>query len=330
MIKIRELSTGDIGPLADFLCTQTGMSQSSMRQRLEWLARNPASIADIPFGVAAYQSDQMCGAMVYVPVRFSNGNAIRTCVLSILFYVDSSVRGAGVPIFLAYRMLATRYPLYAATANQSSARLWANFGARAIAGSDFEYVRVCHALPILAELIFRNFSRRQKLGDSADTQLSPPNQMASQMLVPITDPEAALRTIVPSETGSYGLFRDPQMVRWKIYERGQTLYVYRTDHSDCLCLFQCSRRGSRFQIAAVDILEVWGRLDPRDSSNFISCIQRVFSADLIGFRGASPLSKLDALTRRFRRRRFPCPAVWLLDPDNLLENRFEYSALAGE
>jgi hypothetical protein len=329
MIKIRELSTGDIGPLADFFSTQTRMSKPSLHRRLEWLARNPASTPDIPFGVAAYQSDQLCGAMLFVPMRFSNGNAIRTCVLSMLFYVDSSVRGAGVPMFLEYRRLATRYPLYAATANQSSARLWANFGARAIAGSDFEHVRVCHALPILAELIFRKFSRGQKPQPS-DTQQPPPNQRADQGLVPITDPEAALKTIVPSETGSYRLFRDAQMVRWKIYERGQTLYAYRTDHSDCLCLFQCSRRGSRFQIAAVDILEVWGRLDPRDSLRFISRVQRLFSADLIGFRGASPLSKSDALTCHFRCRKFSCPAVWLMDPGGLLENRFEYSSLAGE
>jgi hypothetical protein len=329
MIKIRELSAGDIGPLADFFTTQTGMSEPSLRRRLEWLARNPASLPDIPFGIAAYQSDQLCGAMVFVPMRFSNGSAIRTCVLSILFYVDSSARGAGVPMFLAYRKLANQYPLYAATANQLSARLWANFGARAIDGSEFEYVRVCHALPIVAELIFRRFPRRGK--PQPPTAPQPPlNRRVDQRLVPITDLEAALKTIVPSEGGSYGLLRDAEMVRWKIYEQGQTLYAYQTEHSDCLCLFQCSKRGSRFQIAAVDILEVWGRLDPRDSSNFISCVRRLFSADLIGFRGASPLSKSEALTRRFRRRKFACPAVWLLDPSNLLENRFEYSALAGE
>ena len=329
MIKIRELRAGDIEPLAGFFSTQTGMSRPALRSRLEWLARNPASIPEIPFGVAAYQSDQLCGAMIYIPMRFSNGTAVRTCVLSILFYVDASVRGAGVPMFLAYRRLAKQYPLYAATANQSSARLWSSFGAHAIAGSEFEYVKVCHALPILAEFILRRFSRSQK-PQPPDTQPPPSTQRSDQKLVPITDPEAALKTIAPSEPGSYGLLRDPQMVRWKIYERGRTLYGYRTERSDCLCLFQCSRRGTRFQIGAVDIIEVWGHLDPQDSSNFIACIQRLFSADLISFRGASPLTKSDALTRHFRRRKFPCPAVWLMDPNALLENRFEYSALAGE
>ena len=305
------------------------MSQSSLHSRLEWLARNPASIPDIPFGVAAYQSDQLCGAMVYVPMRFSNGNAIRTCILSILFYVDASVRGAGVPMFLAYRRLAKRYPVYAATANESSARLWANFGGRAISGSEFEYVRVCRAVPILAELIFRKFFSSQKPQPS-DAEQPPHNQLAGERLVAIPSSEVALKMTLPPETGSYRLFRDAQFVRWKIYEQGQTLYSYRTDRSDCLCLFQSSKRGSRFQISAVDIIEVWGHLDPRDSSNFISCVQRLFSADLIGFRGASPLAQSHALTRHFWRRKFSCPAVWVMDPANLLENRFGYSSLAGE
>jgi hypothetical protein len=132
MVEIRELSTRDTEELAFFFSSQTETPQQVLRDRLAWLARNPASTEKIPFGIAATQSGQICGAMLYVPVPFTDGREVRTCVLSILFYVDSAVRGAGLPLFLAFRRLADRYPLYASTANQQSARLWASFGASAV------------------------------------------------------------------------------------------------------------------------------------------------------------------------------------------------------
>ncbi|MGA8301088.1 MAG: hypothetical protein WB817_16525 [Terriglobales bacterium] len=329
MIEIRDVSAGEIDQLAAFYSNQTGMTEESLRHRLLWLARNPASRPEIPFGVAASQAGRICGAMLFVPTRFASAAAIRICLLSILFYVDASVRGVGVPLFLAYRKLAGKYPLYAATANELSARLWSGFGARAILGSEFEYVKVCRPLPFLSELILSKFVRRQNHHPTEAAQ-SRPAHYTDQRLLPVTDPEAALQTIPPSPPSAFGLLRDLQMVRWKIYERGQTLYAYRTNRSNVLCLFQRSRRGSRSQIAAVEILEVWGTLDSQDSSNFLSCVKRLFSPDLISFRGGSTLSQQNALVRHFRRRIFACPAVWLMDPSNLLEGRFEYSSLAGE
>src|SRR5947209_8547328 len=120
-IKIRELGVQDTDDLAAFFSTQTDTSEHIVRNRLKWLARNPAATTDIPFGVGAYRSSELCGAMLWVPMHFTNGVDIRTCVLSILFYVDVSARGVGIPLFLAYRKLADRYPLYAATANALTA-----------------------------------------------------------------------------------------------------------------------------------------------------------------------------------------------------------------
>ena len=318
MIKIRELSAQDSDELAAFFSTQSGASRQALRSRLEWLARNPAATSDIPSGVAAYRSGQMCGAMMYVPVRFSNGVEARTCVLSILFYVDSSARGAGLPLFIAFRSLAERYALYAATANNASARLWANFGGHAVAGSEFEYVRICRALPVVTEWVFRKFGRGHEQ-PSSSVWGAPLEYRRSERLVPIDDPESALRSIAQTGIGfanarsgdesssqplkpalsagfggaappqnakvagsgdpeaipcakpvyeinasSYSLLRDAALIRWKIYEAGQKLYAYRTRDSDCLCALQRSRRGSRSQISAAEILELWGRLEPRD------------------------------------------------------------------
>jgi len=328
MIKIRELSAQDAGTLADFFSSQTGATADSMLSRMRWLARNPAFTPEIPLGVAAFDTDRICGAMLFIPTRFTDGETIRTCILSILFYVDPSVRGAGLPLFLSYRKLAGKYPLYAATANQTSSRLWSSFAGRAIPGSELEYVRVCRPLPVISEFFLRNFPSQSRARSSyVDVALHP---SVEEKLVPIPDPDLKLQSLATAAAGSFEALRDPQTIRWKIYERAQTLYLYRNNRSECLCLFQYSRRGSRSQIAAVDLLELWGCLDWPDTRDFLLCVQRLFSADLISFRGGTPLAKMEQLARYFRRRRFGCPAVWLMDPNNLLDNRFRYSPFAGE
>jgi len=328
MIKIRELCTADIDELAAFLSRQTGTSQSTLRDRLLWLARNPAATSEIPFGIGACRGDELCGAMLYVPMRFSDGVNTRTCVLSILFYVDAAARGAGLPLFMAFLSLADRYPLYASTANTMSAGLWSALGGSPVAGSEFEYVRVCRMLPVVAELILR--ASRQARHTRPDNIEEYREHSRIDRLAPVKDAESALCAIVQPRGASYALVCDAETIRWKLYEAGQTLYTYSGHYSQCLCAFQRSRRGLRSQVLALEILDVWGQLDPRDSTDFVSCIKQAFHPDIISFRGGSRLSGAEGLVRKFRRRQLPCPAVWLVDPHGLLENRFEYSSLAGE
>jgi hypothetical protein len=229
---------------------------------------------------------------------------------------------------MTFRSLADRFPLYAATANSVSARLWSATGASPVPGSQFEYVRICHSGPVLTEFIRRAFPRFHHSGSDHKTQ--PQHHPRTERLVPVDDPESALRNLEQPGTVSYGWVRDLETIRWKLYKRGETLYAYWTRDSDCLCAFQSSRRGSSGQISALEILDVWGRLNPNDVDDFITCIRQAFNPDMITVRGGTRLSMLDGLVRKFRSRELPCPAVWLMDTHSFLGNRFEFSALAGE
>ena len=328
MIKVRELSTADVDALAPFYACQTGTAQEMLQKRLLWLGRNPTARPDIPLGAGAYRGEDLCGSMLYIPMRFSDGADTRTCILSILFYVDVSARGAGLPLFMAFRSLADRYPLYASTANLMSARLWSAFGGVPIQECQFEYVRFCRVAPAAAELLLRAFGRTGPVptGDND----GPPDHPRTDRLVPVEDVSSALREVPQPKTASYSLVLDAETIRWRVYDSGQRLYRYLGKNSDCLCVFQRSRRGVRAQMSGVEIVEVWGRLDARDFADFKSQIRQAFRPDVISFRGGSPLARMDGFVRKFRRREFACSTVWLIDPQRLLDNRFEFSGLAGE
>jgi hypothetical protein len=327
-LEVRELNTGDIDELAIFLAEQTGTAQNVLRNRLRWLARNPAITPEVPFGGGAYRNQKLCGATVYVPMRFSNGVNTRTCILQILFYVGAEGRGAGLPLFLAFRSLANRYPLYASTANTESAPFWQRLGGKPVAGSEFEYVRVCRLLPVATEWVLRalRYTGRSRSEDETRNQ----ECCGMDRLAAVRDPESALQAIVQAKSESYSFVRDAATIRWKFYEAGETLYKYEGRDSKCLCAFRVSRRGVQAQIVALEMLDVWGRLDPADHADFLSCVKRAFKPDIITVRGGSLLSKPQGLLGKFQRRQLPACAVWLMDPRGFLENRFEYSAIAGE
>jgi hypothetical protein len=329
MINIRDLHGEDTREIAAFLSGQTGSPADTLRKRLAWLLRNPALTPDIPFGIGAFQDTCLRGVMMCVPNRFRDGRTVRTCILSALFYVDHDALGASLPLFFKFRALASRYPLYAATANAVSGRLWSRLGGTPVADSNCEYVRVCRVLPIGQEVLARAI-RRSSSRPCANAGNNLSQYTHNDHLLPLATPDAATEAGRVRETGQYEIVRDADFFRWKIYQAGEKVYAYRFGDSECLCVFQHSRRGYRRQIACTEIVDLCGRLAACDVSDFLCSIGQAFSPDTIVFRGCSGLAGTEALAREFRRRRFSYSTVWLMDPNRLLESRFGYCPLAGE
>lgn len=331
MINVRELSGEDTEEIASFLSTQTGSSTEALRKRLSWLLRNPALSPDIPFGIGAFRDTDLRGVMICVPHRFREGSVSRTCVLSILYYADRDARGAGLRVFLKFRALAGRYPLYVATANAVASRIWLGLGATPVAGSDCEYVHVCRILPIGQEAVARAMRRTpsrlpMQVGDSSSRYTD------NEHLRPVATPEeaVAMQAAGAPETGQYEIVRDADFFRWKVYEAGERAYAYRFGDSRCLCVFQHSRRGYRQQIACTEMVDLSGNLAACDGSDFLRSVRQAFSPDLIMFRGCSRFAGMESLKQKFKKRVFTSPTAWLMDPNRLLDGRFGYSPLAGE
>jgi hypothetical protein len=325
MLCIRELYRQDIAQTATFLAAQTGSSPQSLEARLSWLSENPASQPDIPLGIGAYQQANLCGTMIFIPSRFSDGRTVRTCVLSALFYVDERARGVGLPLFLKFRSLSAKYPLYAATANVASAPMWQRLGGIAIEGSDREFVRVHRWVPILQEV----FHIRRVEKSAADVDLSIPTG-TKVPLVPLQVSELAADTTSASQSRGFEMVRDPALLSWKLYAMGQKVYRFDSGSSSCFCVFQQNRRGYRQQVSSTEIIDLWGRVKAEDWTSFVGSIRRMFSPDVITFRGCSPVARLGFSTPGFLGRKFKTHTAWLMDPSQLLEGRFLYSPLAGE
>jgi hypothetical protein len=329
MINVRELTGKDTEEIASFLSGQTGSPVEILRKRLQWMQRNPTLTSDIPLGFGAFRGERLRGVMMCVPNRVRNGSVTKTCVLSVLFYVDSDARGVGLQIFLKFRALASRYPLYVATANAVASQLWSLLGGTPVAGSDCEYVRVCRFLPIGQEALARVI-RRSSPSSGANVATHRVQYSPTVHLLPLATPEEAAQALSVQETGRYEIVRDAEFFRWKVYDVDEKAYAYRFGDSNCVCVFQHSQRGYRQQIACTEIVDLSRDLAARDVSDFLRTVKEAFSPDMIMFRGCSRLAGNEALTRKFKKRQFASSTAWLMDPNGLLEGRFGYSPLAGE
>jgi GNAT superfamily N-acetyltransferase len=325
MLCIKELYRDDIAPIASFLSEQTGSPPHVVQERLSWLAENPAHRPDIPLAIAAYQEEHLVGTMVLIPHRFSNGSAVQTCILSALFYVDKRVRGTGLLLFLKFRALNAKYPLYCATANAASAPLWQSFSGIPIEGSDREFVRACRWTPIVKAFLRIGESRKTE-----DNEHPLVMTTAKAALIPLQVSELAGAETSAIRSSDFEVLRDPALLCWKVYSREQKVYRFEGKASRCFCVFQHDLRGRNRRLASTEIVDLWGRLTDADWTSFVSAIKNTFSPDFITFRGCSPVAKLGFSQRGFFARKLKTFAAWLIDPNQLLGGRFVYNPLAGE
>src|SRR3954470_9652787 len=150
----------DVPALARFFSSQTGEPAASIQTRLEWHARNPSRSPGIPGVICArLPSGDIGGAMLCIPHRLERESVRQTALMSSGFYVDPSIRGAGLQIFLAFRALGARHALYATTANALSERLWRSAGGTPLARTEYEWLRPMAWPPVIEEMLVRRFGK---------------------------------------------------------------------------------------------------------------------------------------------------------------------------
>jgi len=317
----------ELSELASFYSTQTGEPAASIQPRLEWHSRNPSRIKDVPLATCArLASGAIAGAMLTVPHRLVRDGVQQTALMSSGFYVDRSIRGAGLQIFLKYRALSSRYPLYATTANASSERLWRSAGASPLARTDYEWLRPLSWPPVLEEMLVR---RAGKIVAPLARVLTLAGHLrrdafarAKGELVRIDRPEDA---VLPAASKDLQPVRDEAFVRWRFFEIPQAdpvVYRYRDPSAaaDAFIAVTRSRRGHRGQLRTMSLADVWGTMTPATFPGMLSCLARRHrrDTDLIAVRSIPPAFERAIGNAGFRRRAFEYPIGWCLDPRGVL------------
>ena len=147
-----ETSEPDLCELAGFFAAQTDDSPELIFERLQWQMRNPSRRPDVPFAWCVRTAGgTLGGAMLCTPYRLVRGVQNCTALMSNGFYVDGSLRGAGMKVFLQYRALSEQYVLYTTTANAQAGKLWQWAGAKALLDTDHELLRPIRWSPIVEE-----------------------------------------------------------------------------------------------------------------------------------------------------------------------------------
>ena len=317
----------DIRELAKFFSSQTGEAADSIQPRLEWQTRNPSRLRDIPPVICArLSSGAIAGAMLCVPHRLVRNAVQQTAVMSSGFYVDQSIRGAGLQIFLTYRALSARYALYATTANAVSERLWRSAGGKPLDRTDFELLRPIAWPGAIEEMVVRRAGRvlapLARLAGLAGHLRRERFDAASGELTRVERPEDAVLT---STSHDLQPVRDAAFIRWRFFDVPQVdglVYRYRDAAfgADGLVAVICSRRGYRHQLRTISVADLWGTIPASAFPGLLGVLgqRHSASADLIVIRCAPEAYEREALAAGYRRRAFDYPIGWCFDPRGTL------------
>jgi hypothetical protein len=324
-----DVAEPDIRELSRFFSSQTGESAESIQPRLEWQTKNPSRLRDVPYAICArLTSGAIAGAMLCVPHRLERNAVRQTAVMSSGFYVDQSIRGAGLQIFLAYRALSSRYALYATTANAVSERLWRSAGGKPLDRTDYELLRPIAWPGAIEEMLVRRagkgIARIALLAGLLGHLRRESFAGARGDLTRVEHPEEAVQAARP---GSYDLqpVRDAAFIRWRFFDLPQVdsvVYRYRDTAfgADGFIAVVGSHRGYRHQLRTITLADLWGAIPAPAFPGLLGALGRRHrdSADLIAIRCVPAPYEREAGTAGFRRRAFEYPIGWYLDPRGTL------------
>lgn len=315
-------SQPDLSELAAFFASQTNDSAEAIYERLKWLSINPSRRADVPFAwCARASSGAIAGAMMCVPHRLVREYREHTVLMSSGFYVDPSVRGAGLEIFLRFRALSSRFPLYATTTNAQATRVWQWAGAKPLAGANLELLRPIRPSAMVEEMLVRRLGPRSAPFARAIAPLASITSPAfhngiSGELTPVDSAEEA---VVSSGGEDLQPVRDAAFIRWRFFDVPQVrARVYRYQHAatgaDGFVALTHSRRGYRSQIRALFLADFWGRISVQAFPGLLNTISREYlKQDVLVIRCVPQRYVEQALTAHCIRRDFPGAVGWCID-----------------
>jgi hypothetical protein len=326
-IDVAGADVPDVQALARFFSSQTGESAESIQPRLEWQGRNPSRSPGIPGAICArLPSGDIGGAMLCIPHRLERQSVRHTALMSSGFYVDPSIRGAGLQIFLAYRALSARHPLYATTANALSERLWRSAGGTPLARTEYEWLHPIAWPPVVEEMLVRRAGSAvaplARIAALAGHLRREKFSGATGELTRVDRPEDA---VVQSASSDLQPVRDAAFIRWRFFEVPQAdgvVYRYRdgATGADGFVAVTSSRRGYRRQLRTISLADTWGTIPAAAFPALLAAIGRRHraSADLIAIRCVPDAYEREVERAGFRRRGFEYPIGWCLDPHGVL------------
>jgi hypothetical protein len=322
-----DVAPPDLHALARFFSSQTGESAESIQPRLEWQTRNPSRSPDIPGVIwARLPSGDIGGAMLCIPHRLERRSVRLTALMSSGFYVDPSIRGGGLQIFLTYRAFTARYALYATTANALSERLWRSAGGKPLARTEYEWLYPIAWPPVIEETLVhragKGVAALARVAALAGHLRREGFNRASGELTPVDRPEDA---VIAATSSDLQPVRDAAFIRWRFFEAPQAdavVYRYRDGAAggDGFVAVTRSRRGYRHQLRTIALADMWGAIPAAAFPGLLGAIGRRHraSADLIAIRCVPDAYEREAASAGFRRRAFAYPIGWYLDPRGAL------------
>jgi hypothetical protein len=318
-----DTSEPDLTELADFFAAQTDDSPELIFERLQWQMRNPSRRPDVPFAWCVRTAGGVLGgAMLCTPYRLIRGVQNCTALMSNGFYVDESLRGAGMKVFLQYRALSEQYVLYTTTANAQAGKLWQWAGAKALLDTDHELLWPIRWSPIVEESLVRRIGTHaapfvRLVAPLAEIRSLVRRKAPVGELDPVGCPEDAVISPVGEALQPV---RDAAFIRWRFFEVPQTdaqIYRYRNEKlgADGFVAITRVRRGYRQQIRTLFLADMWGKIPPSTVPDLLSAISSHYrsAADLLAIRCVGHPYLKDALGVNCIRRAFGYATGWYID-----------------
>lgn len=315
-------SQPDLNELAAFFASQTDDSAEAVYERLKWLSLNPSRRTDVPFAWCTRSSSgAIAGAMMCIPHRLVRECQEHTALMSSGFYVDSSVRGAGLEIFLQFRALSSRFPLYATTTNAQAARVWQWAGAKPLAGADHELLRPIRHSAMVEEMLVRRLGSKSAPFARAVAPIASISSLAFHrgLAGELTPVDSAEEAVAGSDGEGLQPVRDAAFIRWRFFDVPQVhAQVYRYQHAatgaDGFVALTHSRRGYRRQIRALFLADFWGRISLQAFPGLLHAISRKHvKEDVLVIRCVAQRYVEQAIAARYIKRDFPQAVGWCID-----------------
>jgi hypothetical protein len=245
-------------------------------------------------------------------------------MMSSSFYVDQYHRGAGTSLFMKFLQLGRRHALFVSSANAPVAHMWQRLGAYPVGHSDHEMLGIVRWHGVVEEALGPKFGNAPavrlltRLASPLRWRLRPCTARGS--LIGLKSPEEAATICTWGSPERLATVRDVPYLGWRYFSEvdpSARLYAFRPDGANKHFLIGVNqrRRGNRQQIAALNVLDVFGEADPKSYDTIAKLLIREYhdQIDMLVFRCLDPARQEALRAAGFVRRQFDAPIAWCMD-----------------
>lgn len=341
-LRLEAIAPSDLEEVARFILRASGSNTPLPRAvaRLSWiLLENPARDPADPLGwLLRAPSGEIAGSMCCAPQKFCFGHKTFTLMMANSFYVDGHYRGSGAAIFMKFLQLGRRFPLFVSSANATVAEMWQKLGGNPLGNSDHEVIGILRWPPLLAETIYRKTAsdRLSRFTSAlAAPFLNAPRWLRSDpaegQFAPLSTPEEAAKVCAHYRSDNVTSCRDIAFLKWRYFSpvtpSVRLFTFYTTDAQQKLMVaVQLQKRGYKQQIRALQVLDIWGRGEPKSYLAIAAALAREYreQIDMLVFRCLDRARQQVLTNHGFKLRPFAAPIAWSIDKYGLLPSQTWY------